>query len=167
MAFWPGRIWPPKELGAAQGDVDGADDRTEDVPVDVGAIVGAVIGMLMVVSGGSGLSPELLSSVEPSGMPAGPVCPAVRPSDGIDEPGPLPLCGQPIALVAAIPPPSKDVLPVDVVVAPVALHPLPMLPVTGGGAMPGTASSVAPRGMPTAPTGGLEPMAGEDVSTLR
>jgi hypothetical protein len=164
VELWPGTVWPPKEPEAAQGDVEEGDDRTEDVSVDVGAVVGVVVGVLMFVSGGRGLSPGLASSVELRGMPAGVVCPAVRPRVGIDEPVLPLLCVQPIEGVAASPPPSKDVLPDNMVLLPVALHPLPMPPV-GGGAMPGTASSVAPRGTPTEPTAVLEFRVGEDVKS--
>jgi hypothetical protein len=126
--------------------------------------------------------PPLPSSVEPSGIPAGPT----------DEPGPIgeasggdAVAAQAPGALAAIPPPSKSAgpdspgielaMPADAPViglpmpadAPVIGPPTPadadeapahVAPITGDapdviGLTPGVASSVAPMGIPVCPTG--------------
>jgi hypothetical protein len=116
---------------------------------------------------GSGLSPELVVSTEPNGIPAG----EAPPSDGVaiadDEAVPvvelvpqlaelavLPGNGIPIA----IPPPSKVVpeleIPDDAVAWTGHATPLPMVPgaPVGSGLRPGDGSSVAPMAFPVGGT---------------
>jgi hypothetical protein len=139
-----------------------------------------------------GLMPPLPSSVEPSGIPAGPT----------DEPGPIDEAAgadaaQAPGALAAIPPPSKSAgldspgiefaMPAD---APVIGLPMPadtgadeapahVAPITGDapdviGLTPGVASSVAPMGIPVCPTGAfgmpsgdVMPSAGSGATFIR
>src|SRR5262249_39810813 len=140
--------WPVKVPMTGQGGVNGAGGA----PIVVGAagedrvrgITGETKGG---VSGGIGLSPWPAISVDPSGMPGGPV--GEVDGVGIDVVAPvLPVCTQPV--VPAMLPPSNSAVPICDVDPPVVPHPM----VEGGpGLMPGAVSSIAPSGIPTGPTG--------------
>src|SRR5215470_16657646 len=158
------------------GDVARGADELESglVPRGVSELVTGADGFGLSATDG-GLTPRLPSSIEPSGIPAGPT----------DEPGPIDEAAgadavadaaQAPGALAAIPPPSKSAgldrpgiklaMPAD---APVIGPPTPAdagadeapahgAPIKGAapdvvGLTPGVASSVAPRGIPVCPTG--------------
>ena len=158
---------------AVLGDVARGADGLESGLVPRGLVTGADGFGLSATDGG--LTPPLPSSVEPSGIPAGPT----------EEPGPIDEArgadavagaAQAPGELAAIPPPSKSAgldspgielaMPAD---APVIGPPMPtdtpadeapahVAPITGDapdviGLTPGVASSVAPMGIPVCPTG--------------
>jgi hypothetical protein len=100
--------------------------------------------------GGSGLRPGLAISVDPKGIPA--PLPSVGAADIVATP--VSIEAQGLADVPAMPPPSN--VEVDAAFVPVVVQPVLA---DGAGLMPGAASSVAPRGMPTGPTRVLEPIA--------
>src|SRR5215831_11246970 len=161
---------------AVLGDVARGADGLESglVPRGISELVTGADGFGLSETDG-GLMPPLPSSVEPSGIPAGPT----------DEPGPndeargggaVADAAQASGALAAIPPPSKSAgldspgiepaMPAD---APVIGPPTPadtpadeapahVAPITGDapdviGLTPGVASSIAPRGIPVCPTG--------------
>lgn len=139
--------------------------------VDGGAVVDGMIGETNVVdTGGSGLRPGLASSVEPSGMLAGPACNVGR--RGIDEPVPsapappvvVPPAPAQLLDAPAMPPPSNRAVAVCDVDPPGLEQPIMPMVAGGAGLVPGAAISVAPRGMPVEPTGALVPMARGDVA---
>jgi hypothetical protein len=101
---------------------------------------------IIVDNGGGGLSPRLLISVEPNGMPALPVLKVG--SAGMEAPAPLDPA--PAQALEAMPPPSNSAVPVGDVDPTAGEQPM----VEGGaGLMPGAANSVAPSGTPMGPTG--------------
>jgi len=183
---------------AVLGDVArGAADGLESglVPRGVSEPITGADGLGLRATDG-GLMPPLPSSVEPSGIPAGPT----------DEPGPIDEAAGADAVAAAahapgpfaaIPPPSKSAgldspgielaMPAD---APVIGPPTPAdagadeapahaAPITGDapdviGLTPGVASSVAPMGIPVCPTGAfgmpsgdVMPSAGSGATFMR
>jgi len=180
---------------AVLGDVERGADGLESglVPRRVSELVTGADGFGLSATDG-GLTPPLPSSVEPSGIPAGPT----------DEPGPIDeasggdaVAAQTPGALAAIPPPSKSAgpdspgielaMPAD---APVIGPPAPadtgadeapahVAPITGDapdviGLTPGVASSVAPMGIPVCPTGAfgmpsgdVMPSAGSGATFMR
>src|SRR6516165_3423732 len=180
---------------AVLGDVARGADGLESglVPRGVSELVTGADGFGLSATDG-GLTPPLPSSVEPSGIPAGPT----------DEPGPIDeasggdaVAAQTPGALAAIPPPSKSAgpdspgielaMPAD---APVIGPPAPadtgadeapahVAPITGDapdviGLTPGVASSVAPMGIPVCPTGAfgmpsgdVMPSAGSGATFMR
>jgi len=173
-------VWVYWHVGVLCGVESGA-DGSESVGKGVSVRAGADAFGLRATDGG--LKPPPPSSVEPSGIPAGPT----------DDPGPIDEASggdavadavQPADVLPAIPPPSKGAAPdVPVTEPPVPADApvtgLPMLgdapvvepPMAAGGVdethgapsigeapnvvglTPGVASSVAPRGTPVCPTG--------------
>ena len=168
---------------AVLGDVERGADGLESglVPRRVSELVTGADGFGLSATDG-GLTPPLPSSVEPSGIPAGPT----------DEPGPIDeasggdaVAAQTPGALAAIPPPSKSARPdspgieLAMPAAPVIGPPTPadagadeapahVAPITGDapdviGLTPGVASSVAPMGIPVCPTGAFEMPSGDVI----
>jgi hypothetical protein len=117
------------------------------------------VGGSRVVVGGMGLSPGLAISVEPNGMLARPALNAGGVAIDPELFGTAPVvpgpCAHPVGTAPAMPPPSNSAVAGGTPGVPATEQPV----VAGGGLIPGVASSVAPRGMPTGPTAGLVPVA--------
>src|SRR6516162_1526201 len=167
---------------AVLGDVARGADGLESGLVPRGLVTGADGCGLSATDGG--LTPPLPSSIEPSGIPAGPT----------DEPGPIDEAAgadavadaaQAPGALAAIPPPSKsaglDISGIELAMpaAPVIGPPTPadagadeapahVAPITGDapdviGLTPGVASSVAPMGIQVCPTGAFGMPSGDVI----
>jgi hypothetical protein len=171
-------------LVAAGKAVFGAESVVAGAVENVEAMVGVTV---MIGTATAELTPRLLISVEPIGMPARGTPPGVVGAVGDDDaprlfaPAPhmlwvpdvsisaevMALCG--VTVPTDMPPPSKlaaDPNIVDGAVPMVEHTALPMSPVEGSGIglTPGEVISVAPNGMPLPPTGALGTMPSGDVT---